>query len=73
MCVCVYKGVCEMLGGVEVETPYTLSVVTSTVNRVCVCTSTCVCACIRVYSTVMCVCVCVCVCVCTSTITGVCM
>ena len=29
--------VCEIPGGVEVETPYILSVVTSTVNCVCVC------------------------------------
>ena len=31
--------VSEIPGGVEVETPYILSVVTSTVNCVCVCTS----------------------------------
>ena len=63
MCVYTRVCVCEVPGGVEVETLYTQSVVTSTVNCVCVCVCVCVCACIRVYSTVKCVCVQVHVCV----------
>ena len=51
VCVCTRVCVCEIPGRVGLDTLYTQSVLTSTVNCVCVCVCVCVCAstCVRAY------------------------